>query len=111
MVSEVSCGEKKPVKKDRYTPAEGERRKDRMSQGGDVSSRSQQSVSAAPAQRVAAEPGLRANIQSLELFDRSGTMDRRFKRFHLASKLNVSSEENQVNTLIYCMGHEVDDIL
>lgn len=36
---------------------------------------------------------------------------RRFERFHLASNLNASSEENQVNTLIYCMGDETDNVL
>lgn len=36
---------------------------------------------------------------------------RRFERFRLASNLNLSSEANQVNTLIYCMGDEADDIL
>lgn len=29
---------------------------------------------------------------------------RRFDRFRLASNLNATSEENQVNTLVYCMG-------
>lgn len=36
---------------------------------------------------------------------------RRLERFCLASNLNASSEEHQDNTLIYCMGDEVDDIL
>lgn len=36
---------------------------------------------------------------------------RRFERFRLASNLNNSSEANQVNTLVYCMGDEADDVL
>lgn len=36
---------------------------------------------------------------------------RRFERFRQASNLHLSSEANQVNTLIYCMGDEADDIL
>lgn len=36
---------------------------------------------------------------------------RRFERFRLASHLHLSSDANQVNTLIYCMGDEADDIL
>lgn len=36
---------------------------------------------------------------------------RRFDRFRLASNLNATSEENQVNTLVYCMGDEAEDVL
>ena len=36
---------------------------------------------------------------------------RRFERFRQASGLTSKSEENQVNTLIYTMGDEADDIL
>uniref|UniRef100_A0A3B3CEF0 Gypsy retrotransposon integrase-like protein 1 n=1 Tax=Oryzias melastigma TaxID=30732 RepID=A0A3B3CEF0_ORYME len=36
---------------------------------------------------------------------------RRFERFRIASNLNASSEENQINTLIYCMGDEADDVM
>ncbi|XP_064622558.1 uncharacterized protein LOC135484804 [Lineus longissimus] len=36
---------------------------------------------------------------------------RRFNRFREASGLSTKSQENQVNTLIYCMGDEADDIL
>ncbi len=36
---------------------------------------------------------------------------RRFERFRIAGKLNKESEEAQVNTLIYSMGEEADDIL
>ena len=35
---------------------------------------------------------------------------RRFKRFRQASGLVEKSEENQVNTLIYSMGDDADDI-
>ncbi len=34
----------------------------------------------------------------------------RFERFRLASNLHVSSQANQVNTLINCMGDEADDV-
>ena len=36
---------------------------------------------------------------------------RRFERFRQASGLASKSEENQVNSLIYSMGDEADDIL
>ena len=36
---------------------------------------------------------------------------RRFKRFRIASELTEKSEETQVNTLIYMMEDEADDIL
>lgn len=36
---------------------------------------------------------------------------RRFERFRQASNPSTSSEENQVNTLIYCMGDEAGDVL
>lgn len=56
------------------------------------------------------------NIQRPEPFDFSKPQEwdewtQRFERFCLASNLNVSSEENQVKTLIYCMGDKADDIL
>lgn len=35
----------------------------------------------------------------------------RFERFRLASNLHLSTDANQVKTLIYCMGDEADDIL
>lgn len=55
-------------------------------------------------------------IQPPEAFDFSKPQDwerwvRRFERFRLASNLHLSSGANQVNTLIYCMGDEADDIL
>lgn len=34
-----------------------------------------------------------------------------FKRFTLVSNLNSSFDINQVNTLVYCMGDEADDVL
>ena len=36
---------------------------------------------------------------------------RRFELFRIASGLTEKSEETQVNTLIYAMGDEADDIL
>ena len=36
---------------------------------------------------------------------------RRFERFRVASGLSAKEEEAQVNTLIYCMGDQADDIL
>lgn len=56
------------------------------------------------------------NIQPPEPFDFTKPLDwtkwiRRFERFRLASNLSTNSEENQVNTLIYCMGDEADDVL
>ena len=38
-------------------------------------------------------------------------MRRRFERFRQASGLADKSEEQQVNTLVYTMGDEADDIL
>lgn len=68
------------------------------------------------AARPAAGPSATFSIQPPEPFDFSRPQEwakwiRRFERFRLASSLNSSSEENQVNTLIYCMGDEADDIL
>ena len=40
-----------------------------------------------------------------------GRWIRRFERFRIASKLNEESDEAQVNTFIYSMGDEADDIL
>ena len=37
-------------------------------------------------------------------------LTRRFERFKLASGLNEKSEETQVNTLVYCMGKQADDV-
>lgn len=68
------------------------------------------------AQRAPAGPSATFSIQPPESFDFSKPQEwskwiQRFERFRLASNLNVSSEENQVNTLIYCMGDEADDVL
>lgn len=75
----------------------------------------------AQAPRLAANPAnpppsATFTIQPPEAFDFSKPQDwerwiRRFERFRLASNLHLSSQANQVNTLIYCMGDEADDIL
>ena len=36
---------------------------------------------------------------------------RRFEQYHLASGLSKKTEERQVNTLLYCLGEEAEDIL
>ena len=36
---------------------------------------------------------------------------RHFQQYHLASGLLQESEERQVNTLLYCLGEEAEDIL
>lgn len=69
-------------------------------------------VMAAPA----ATPAATFSIKPPEPFDFAKPQEwekwiRRFERFRLASNLNNSSEENQVNTLVYCMGDEADDVL
>lgn len=56
------------------------------------------------------------SIQPLESFDFTKPQEwecwiRRFDRFRLASNLNKTSEENQVNTLVYCIGDETEDVL
>lgn len=61
-------------------------------------------------------PNATFTIQPPEPFDFTKPQDwerwiRRFERFRLASNLHISSEANQVNALIYCMGDEADDIL
>ena len=63
-----------------------------------------------------APPSATFSIQPPEAFDFAKPQDwerwiRRFERFRLASNLHLSTEANQVNTLIYCMGDEADDIL
>jgi len=35
----------------------------------------------------------------------------RFKRFREASRLNTKEEVSQINTSMYCMGDQADDIL
>lgn len=56
------------------------------------------------------------SINPPESFDFAKPQDwekwiRRFERFRAASSLDKSSDANQVNTLIYCMGDEADDVL
>ncbi len=56
------------------------------------------------------------SIWPSEPFDLSKSQEwakwiRMFERFRSASNLNENSDENQVNTFIYCMGDEADDIL
>ena len=36
---------------------------------------------------------------------------RRFERFRIAAGLNAKTEEYQVNSLVYTMGHMADDVL
>ncbi len=64
----------------------------------------------------AAGPSATFSIRPPEPFDLSKPQEwakwiRRFERFRLPSNLHENSDENQVNTFIYCMGHEADDIL
>ena len=54
------------------------------------------------------------SIQSLESFDVSRPKEwtkwkLRFGRFRLANNLHASSEDIEMNTLIYCTGVEADD--
>ncbi|CAJ1081269.1 unnamed protein product [Xyrichtys novacula] len=71
---------------------------------------------------AAAQPAMTApltatfNIKPPEPFDLAKPHKwekwiRRFECFRLASNLNSSSEANQVNMLVYCMGDEADDVL
>ncbi|CAK6972033.1 uncharacterized protein K02A2.6-like [Scomber scombrus] len=65
---------------------------------------------------VANKPSATFSIQPPEPFDFSKPQEwtkwiQRFERFHQAGNLSASSEENQLNTLIYCMGDEADDVL
>lgn len=68
------------------------------------------------ASTMANTPGASFSIQPPEPFDFSKPHEwtkwiRRFERFRQASNLAASSEDNQVNTLIYCMGDEADEVL
>lgn len=61
-------------------------------------------------------PSATFSIQPPEPFDFSKPHEwtkwiRHFERFRQASRLSLSLDENQVNTLIYCMGDEADDVL
>lgn len=65
---------------------------------------------------AASTPAATFNIQPPEPFDFGKPLEwtkwiRRFERFRQASNLTTDSEESQVNTLIYCMGDEADDVL
>ena len=76
----------------------------------------EQDREAANLSMAANAPSATFNIQPPEPFDFSKPNDwtrwiRRFERFRQASNLSASSEDNQVNTLIYCMGDEADDVL
>lgn len=69
-----------------------------------------------PAQNAVVLPSATFTINPPEPFDFSKPQEwekwsRRFERFRLASNLNSSPEANQVNTLVYCMGDEADDVL
>lgn len=66
--------------------------------------------------RMASTPSATFNIQPPEPFDFSKPHEwtrwiRRFERFRQVSNLTATSNEHQVNTLIYCMGDEADDVL
>ncbi|KAF7645597.1 hypothetical protein LDENG_00201450 [Lucifuga dentata] len=63
-----------------------------------------------------APPSSTFTIQPPEPFDFSKPQEwekwiRRFERFWLASNLHTASHDSQINTLVYCMGDEADDIL
>ena len=64
------------------------------------------------------EPTMAASsgIRLLEKFNFSGTEDwlkwiRRFERYRQSSELNREDDTLQINTLIYAMGHQAEDIL
>lgn len=68
----------------------------------------QQPASSGNSANANAPPNATFTIQPPEPFDFSKPQlwekwIRRFERFRLASNLHISSEANQVNTLIYCM--------
>ena len=57
-----------------------------------------------------------SGIQLLEKFNFSRTEDwlkwiRRFERYRQSSELNREDDTLQINTLIYAMGHQAEDIL
>ncbi|KAK7878780.1 hypothetical protein WMY93_030940 [Mugilogobius chulae] len=65
---------------------------------------------------AAAPPAATFTIKPPEPFDFAKPQEwekwiRRFERFRVASNLNSSTDANQVNTLVYCMGDEADDVL
>lgn len=76
----------------------------------------QQGDAAAARAAIVAPPMATFSIKPPEPFDFAKPQEwekwiRRFERFRLASNLNSSSDANQVNTLVYCMGDEADDVL
>ena len=65
---------------------------------------------------MAQPPTATFSIQPPESFDFTKPQEwerwiRRFDRFRQASNLTTTPEENQVNTLVYCMGDEAEDVL
>ena len=80
--------------------------------------RAESKSSKTPSLEDRASMGMAATYQVSQpgLFDFSSPEEwpkwlRRLERFHQASGLSEKSEEAQVNTLIYCMGDQADDIL
>ena len=45
----------------------------------------------------------------LQIIGRNG--ERHFEQYRVASGLSKESEERQVNTLLYCLGEEAEDVL
>ncbi|CAG5992962.1 unnamed protein product [Menidia menidia] len=75
-----------------------------------------QPVAEAAAPVMAAPPAATFTIKPPEPFDFAKPQEwekwiRRFERFRVASNLNNSTDANQVNTLVYCMGDEADNVL
>ena len=70
-----------------------------------------------PADMAQPTPTATFTIQPPDPFDLTKPQEwerwiRIFDCFRLASNLNAtSSEENQVNTLVYCMGDEAEDVI
>lgn len=86
-----------------------------LSDGGDANNPGEQAPQLA-ANPANPPPSATFTIQPPEALVFSKPQDwerwiRRFEIFRLASNLHLSSEANQVNTLIYCMGDEAEDIL
>lgn len=77
-------------------------------------SNSEDEQSGKGASRIANTPRATISIQPPEPFEFSKLQKwteqiQRFERFRMASNLTASSEENQLNTSICCMGDEADD--
>lgn len=64
-------------------------------------------------QQVSAGPSAAISLQPPKPFDFSKPQEwgKWIRRFRIASNLNASSEANQINTLIYCMGDEADEVM